>query len=86
LAHHRRDRLLEHVYVLIRVKPGFEQKVGEALRKVKEAKEIHPLFGEYDFILKLEGKTHDDIAKTVLEKVRSNEGIATTKTLIKTSF
>lgn len=72
--------------MLVRVKPGNEQKVGEALRRVKEAKEVHPLFGEYDFIIKVEGKTHDDIAKTVLEKIRSNEGIATTKTLIKTSF
>lgn len=77
---------MESVYVLIRVKPTFEQKVQAALRGVKEAKEVHPLFGEYDFIVKVEGKTHEDIAKTVLEQIRSHEGVAATKTLVKTSF
>ena len=77
---------MESVYVLVRVKPTFEQKVHEVLRHLKEAKEIHSLFGEYDFIIKIEGKNHEDIAKIILEKIRSNEGIATTKTLIKTSF
>jgi DNA-binding Lrp family transcriptional regulator len=77
---------VESVYVLVRVKPSFEQKVHAALRGLKEAKEVHSLFGEYDFIIKVEGKTHEDIAKTILEKIRSNEGVAATKTMVKTSF
>lgn len=77
---------MESVYVLVRVKPTFEHRVHEHLKKLKEAKEVHPLFGEYDFIIKLEGKTHDDIAKMILERIRSHEGVASTKTLVKTSF
>ena len=77
---------MESVYVLVRVKPTFEQKVHELLQKLKEAKEVHSLFGEYDFIVKVEGKTHEDIAKTILEKIRSHEGVAATKTMVKTSF
>ena len=77
---------MESVYVLVRVKPTFEQKVHEVLRKLKEAREVHPLFGEYDFIIKVEGKSHDEIAKTILEKIRSHEGVAATKTMVKTSF
>ena len=77
---------MESVYVLVRVKPTFEQRVHEILRKMKEAKEVHPLFGEYDFIIKVEGKSHDDIAKIILEKIRSQEGVAATKTMVKTSF
>lgn len=77
---------MESVYVLVRVKPTFELKVGDALKKIKEAKEVHPLFGEYDFIIKLEGKTHNDITQTILDKVRSLDGVASTKTLVKTSF
>lgn len=77
---------MESVYVLVRVKPTFEQKVHAVLSKLKEAKEVHPLFGEYDFIIKVEGKNHDEIAKTILEKIRSHEGVAATKTMVKTSF
>lgn len=77
---------MESVYVLVRVKPTYEQRVHEILKKMKEAKEVHPLFGEYDFIIKIEGKTHDEITRTILEKIRSHEGIASTKTMVKTSF
>ena len=77
---------MESVYVLVRVKPTFEQRVHEVLKKMKEAKEVHPLFGEYDFIIKVEGKTHDDITRTILEKIRAHEGVAATKTMVKTSF
>lgn len=72
--------------MLVRVKPTFETRVGDALKKIKQAKEIHPLFGEYDFIIKLEGRTHEDITQTILDQVRSLEGVAATKTLVKTSF
>lgn len=77
---------MESVYVLVRVKPTFEHKVGEHLKKLKEAKEVHPLFGEYDFIIKIEGMSHQDITQTILEKIRSQEGVAATKTLVKTTF
>lgn len=78
--------MVESVYVLVRVKPGYEAKIGQHLKTLKEAKEVHPLFGEYDFIIKLEGATHDQITHTILDKVRSQEGVAQTKTLVKTAF
>ena len=77
---------MESVYVLVRVKPTYETKVGVHLKALKEAKEVHPLFGEYDFIIKLEGTSHEQITQTILDKIRSQEGVAQTKTLIKTSF
>lgn len=72
--------------MLVRVKPTFEQRVGQALKKIKEAREVHPLFGEYDFIIKLEGPDHQQLTKIILERIRSQEGVASTKTLVKTSF
>jgi len=77
---------LESVYVLVRVKPTFETRVGAHLKGLKEAKEVHPLFGEYDFIVKLEGLSHEQITQTILDKIRSQEGVAQTKTLVKTTF
>lgn len=78
--------MAESVYVLVRVKPTFELKVGEHLKRLKEAREVHPLFGEYDFIIKLEASSHEQITQVILDKIRSQEGVAATKTLVKTSF
>jgi DNA-binding Lrp family transcriptional regulator len=77
---------MESVYVLVRVKPTFEQRVGEHIRKLKACQEIHPLFGEYDYIVKLQGKDHAEITKIILQEVRGLEGVAATKTMVKTSF
>ena len=77
---------MESVYVLVRVKPSFEAKVGQLLKTIKEAKEVHPLFGEWDYIIKLEGTNYQNITTVILDKIRSQEGVAQTKTLVKTTF
>lgn len=74
------------MYVLVRVKPTFEAKVGQLLKGIKEAKEVHPLFGEWDYIVKLEGTNYQNITSVILDKIRSQEGVAQTKTLVKTTF
>ncbi len=77
---------MESVYVLVRVKPTYEQDVGETIRGLDACEEIHPLFGEYDYIVKLEGKDHQELTRVILEQIRGLEGVAATKTLVKTSF
>ena len=77
---------MESVYVLIRVKPTFEQVVGEHIQKLKSCKEIHPLFGEYDYMAKIEGADHAEITRVILSDIRGLPGVASTKTLVKTSF
>lgn len=77
---------MEAVYVLVRVKPTFEQAVGEMIQALEACDEIHPLFGEYDYIVKLEGKDHQELTKIILERIRGLDGVAATKTLVKTSF
>ena len=43
---------LRVVFVLIKTSPGYERKVYTKLEKIKEISELHPLFGEYDLIVK----------------------------------
>ena len=40
-------------FVLIRVEPGNEFWVYRKLSDVPDIKEVYPLFGEYDFIVKI---------------------------------
>ena len=73
-------------FVLISTAPAKEHEVYNELLKVKEIVELHPLFGEYDLIAKVEAKDYNTIGKVVVAKIRSVGGVRTTKTLTKISF
>lgn len=73
-------------FVLISAAPGQEQSVYDALLKVPEITELHPLFGEYDLIAKVEAGDLDSLGQIVVRGIRSVEGIADTKTLAGTKL
>ena len=73
-------------YVLITTAPAKEHKVYEELKKIPEIKELHPLFGEYDFIIKIESEDLNTIGKVVVDKIRRIDGIIDTKTLTGVEF
>ncbi len=73
-------------FVLISTAPAKEHQVYNELLKIKEIVELHPLFGEYDLIAKIEAKDLDELGKIVVEKIRGIEGVADTKTLTGTKF
>ena len=51
------------------------------LSKMPEVIEIHPLFGEYDLIAKVEAKDYESIGEIIIKKIKIIEGITDTKTL-----
>lgn len=69
-------------YVLISVSPSYENDVHDQLNKIQEIKELYPLFGDYDFIAKLEVKDYRQIGHIVVHKIRAIDGILDSKTLI----
>jgi len=71
---------------LISTAPAKEHQVYNELLKIKEIVELHPLFGEYDLIAKIDAKDLDELGKIVVEQVRSIDGVADTKTLTGTKF
>ncbi|RLF44037.1 MAG: Lrp/AsnC family transcriptional regulator [Thermoplasmata archaeon] len=73
-------------FVLISTAPAKEHQVYNELLKIKEIVELHPLFGEYDLIAKVEAKDLEELGKIVVEKIRSIDGVADTKTLTGTKF
>ena len=73
-------------FVLISTTPAREHNVYNELLKVKEISELHPLFGEYDLMAKIEAKDPDELAQIILKKIRTVEGIADTKTLTGAKF
>ena len=68
-------------FVLISTVPAKEHDVFSALSNVPEIVEIHPLFGEYDIIAKIEAEDFNKLGQIVIEKVRTVNGVIDTKTL-----
>jgi DNA-binding Lrp family transcriptional regulator len=68
-------------FVLMHVSPLHEYEVFNTLSKLPEAVELHPLFGEYDLIAKIEAKDYESIGEIIINKINLIEGITDTKTL-----
>ena len=68
-------------FVLMHVSPLHENEVFNKLSKLKEVIELHPLFGEYDLIAKIEAKDYESIGEIIIHKIKTIDGITDTKTL-----
>jgi DNA-binding Lrp family transcriptional regulator len=73
-------------FVLITVAPAHEHEVYNKLSKLSEITEVHPLFGAYDFIAKIETDDFDNLGAIVVNKIRSIEGVTFTTTFTETKF
>lgn len=73
-------------YVLVTIAPANEQEVFNKLSKLSEIVEIHPLFGEYDIIAKIEADDFEKLGGIILSKIRSIKGVIDTKTLTGVKF
>lgn len=69
-------------YVLVSLKKPREDEVLEKLRNLEGAKEVHLLFGEWDFVVKIESESSDALSTLVLEKIRPIPEVEMTSTLI----
>jgi len=68
-------------FVLMHVLPLHEYEVFNKLSKLHEVIELHPLFGEYDLIAKIEAKDYESIGQIIIHKIKTIDGITDTKTL-----
>ena len=68
-------------FVLISAAPAREHEVYNKLLETPEILELHPLFGEYDLIAKIEAEDFEKLGELVVDKIRSIEGVIDTKTL-----
>ena len=72
-------------FALLSISPLHEKEVYDTLQnKIPEIIEVHPLFGEYDILVKISCDDIDVIGEVVIKKIRSLRGVMDTKTLIGT--
>ena len=73
-------------FVLISTAPAKEHEVYNELMRVDEISELHPLFGEYDLIAKIEASNFNQLGQIVVDMIRTIEGVVDTKTLTGIKF
>lgn len=69
-------------YVLLRVKPGMDRSVFQAVKNLKQVKDMETLYGEYDLLMKIQVETMDDLDAFIFDTVRTIQGVERTTTLI----
>jgi DNA-binding Lrp family transcriptional regulator len=68
-------------FIMVKNKPGKEFWIYSRLLNEPEIKEVYPIFGEYDFLVKIEADNIETIGKVVINKIRIIEGVIDTITL-----
>jgi DNA-binding Lrp family transcriptional regulator len=71
-------------FALLSISPLHEKEVFNSLKTINEISEVHPLFGEYAILVKIDCADIDEIGDVVIKKIRALKGIVDTKTLIGT--
>ena len=77
---------LTKAIVLVVVEPSLELEIFEKLLKMKEVTEVTPVLGSVDFVVRVEGDDHNEVAGIVIKKIRGLEGVTSTKTFLEDEF
>ena len=67
-------------FVFISTAPGKDHDVYDQLKGIEEIKELYALFGEYDFIAKIEAPDFNALGQVVVNKVRNIQSVIETET------
>ncbi|MCK5024407.1 MAG: Lrp/AsnC ligand binding domain-containing protein [Thermoplasmata archaeon] len=73
-------------FVLISVEPGKEMEAYRGFSNANGIVEATPLLGDIDFLLIIEAKEPNDIARIVIKQIRPIKGVVSTKTLVEDEF
>jgi len=71
-----------YAYILVATDDVGIEDIVEEFRDMNEVEEAHILFGEWDLIIKIKANAPEEVAKFVLEQVRSRDEVRLTSTLI----
>lgn len=69
-------------YVLLRVKPGMDRSVLQAVNKLRQVTDVETVYGEYDLLMKISVEAMDNLDAFIFDVVRTIEGVERTTTLI----
>ena len=72
-------------FILVAFTPSLElsqKQAGRAMARIRGVVEVHTVTGEFDFLLKVRGKSMDHIGNLIVEKLRLLKGVGSTVTSV----
>jgi len=72
------------VFVFVSFLPNVDisqRELAKHIAKLPDISEVHIISGEYDLLLKVRGKSLEDVGKLVVDKLRKFKGVGRTLTL-----
>ena len=73
-------------FVMVQCDTGREQEVFKLLKGYEFVATVHPLFGEYDFIMRVKADDPNGLASNIIDHIRNIKGVKDTKTYLEASF
>jgi len=73
---------LEKAYVLLNVEIDSNREVLDSLKEIPDVKEAHQLYGVYDFIIRVEAGTLQELKDLITNRIRGIGKIRSTLALI----
>ncbi|MFX0113346.1 MAG: Lrp/AsnC family transcriptional regulator [Candidatus Hodarchaeota archaeon] len=73
---------MTQAFIFITVEPGAEEHVLADLKGIDWVKEAHPVYGQYDLLIKLVTPDMPTLRTTILTKIRTVWSIRSTLTMI----
>jgi len=74
------DEAMAKAYLKISVEAGKEREIHSTLKKIPEVKTVDLTTGDQDIIAVIEAQSYEKLLKTIIEKLRSIDGITSTST------
>ena len=69
-------------YILVRADAGKERAILGKMKKFKEVKDAHIIYGEWDAVIKIQVKDVEAITSFVVDKLRKISAVKLTSTMI----
>lgn len=69
-------------YILIKLVPGFESDALSQIRVTRGVTDVNLVFGQWDAIAIAEAKSLSELSQTIINEVRSIQGVQDTTTLL----
>ena len=73
---------MEKAYVLLSVEIDSKREVLDSLKEIPEVKEAYQIYAPYDFIIRVEAETMQELKDVIEERIKGIRKIRTTLTLI----
>jgi len=74
--------VIAYIFILFDSSKGLSQRdLAKQISKISEVEEVHIVAGIWDILIKVRGRSMEDIGNFVLDKLRSIDGIDKTETV-----